>query len=134
MFCGNEHWLRSKHVRSTLYQCLATSSSRSDVFCCGFARLTVYYHRIEVPRSCFVYLPLVFTYLMWEICETISPLLVVAYSELAAKTADFILFVIYDFFRMWALGNDSIYHASQLEEDLAISKEHTYVCFASHYN
>lgn len=51
-----------------------------------------YWQRLEVPPRYPVELPMVYSYSMRELLDPESPWSVVAYTELAGKTAAFILF------------------------------------------
>lgn len=96
VFFQNKLWLRSRHDRVIPYQCSATFVLSSECFLRGFARLTALCHRLKVPRGCSAELPPVLTYRMRELCYPVSPWCVVAYTEIAAKVAAYILLEVYD--------------------------------------
>lgn len=74
--------------------------SSSECFRRRFARLTAFCYRLEVPCGCFTELPPLFTYRMRELCDQESLLWVVVHSEFAAKLAAYILFEVYNSFRL----------------------------------
>ena len=51
---------------------------------------------------------MVFSYKMQELMEPQPGWWVVAYTEFAAKVAAFVLFEVYDHFRLWALSRDCL--------------------------
>lgn len=68
-----------------------------------------YWSHLEIPCGCCVELPPVFTYLMHELCDPESPWWVVAYTELSAKKAAYILFEVYESCRLWKLSHEIIH-------------------------
>lgn len=88
------------------YKWLATFGLGSEFFRRAFARLTKFLGCLEVPCGFVVELAPEFTYCTTELMGSESPWLVVAYTEMAAKTAAYILFNLYDSCRIWALSHD----------------------------
>lgn len=113
-FVRNERRNRSKYGVAVPYQCLNTFSLRGEYFQRAFPRLNQAWQHIEVPRGCNVELPPVFTYKSCELKHCDSGWWVVAYTEMAAKTAAFVLFDAYDQFRLWALSSLMIEHIRAL--------------------
>lgn len=80
----------------------------------AFAQLTKFWHKLEVPRDFPVDLPPVSRFHMRELCDPGSLWWVVAYTEIAAETAGFILFEVFDNCRLWALRRDMIQRIRRL--------------------
>lgn len=80
----------------------------SSFFRRAFARLTIFWSRLEVSRVCIVELPRVISYRMRELIDIESPCWFDAYMERAAKTAVFFLFEAYDSCRLQALSSDIV--------------------------
>lgn len=91
-FVCDERRNRSKYGVAIPYQCINTFHLKGEYFQRAFARLTPAWQRIEVPLGCNVELPPVFTYKGHELKHYDSGWWVVAYSEMATKTASFILY------------------------------------------
>ena len=81
----------------------------------AFAKLTLGWTHIEVPRGCSVELPPVFSYKVRALLDQNSGWWVVAYTEHIAKTAAFILFDVYDSLRLWALSPRTISFCRELD-------------------
>ena len=118
-FVKNTRRLRAKHGRAIPYQCLATFNLAPEFFRRAFCELTRFWSRIECPRGCNVELPMVFTYKMRELMDPDSGWWVVAYTEMAVKTACFVLMDVYDNYRLWSLSPHMIDCMKQL--DLSVS-------------
>lgn len=114
-FVRNERRSRSKYGVAVPYQCLNTFGLKGEYFQRAFPRLNQAWQRIEVPRGCNVELPPVFSYKSCELKHRDSGWWVVAYTEMAAKTAAFVLFDAYDQFRLWALSSLMIEHIRALD-------------------
>lgn len=114
-FVRHERCYRSKHGVAVPYQCLNTFSLRGTYFQSAFPRRTQAWQRIEVHIGCDVELPPIFSYKSCELKHKDSGWWVVAYTEVAAKTAPFILFDAYDQFRPSALSTQMIDHIGALE-------------------
>lgn len=106
--CKNERRFCSKNGLSIPYKCLATFSLVLEFFRRKFVRLTPYWSPLEVPRGFISELQPVFSYRMMELICPTSPWWVCGYTELAAKTAAFILFVVYDSCLLGALSREMI--------------------------
>lgn len=100
VFCRNERHLHLKHGRDIPYQCLVTFGLGSEFFSRAFVRLTTLWQQIDVSRGCDVELVPFFRYRIRERTDTDSFWWVVTYVEFAAKTTAFIMFEVYDCFRL----------------------------------
>lgn len=100
--------MRSRHARAVSYRFSATFGLGNNFFRRGFAHLTAYWQRLEVPRGCPVELLILFSYRIMELLDRWSPCWVVAYTELSTKTAAFILFEFFDSCNLWALGKEIV--------------------------
>lgn len=120
VFVKNERRLRSKHGRPIPWQCLSTFGVGRDFLSRAFCALTPFWSRIEVPRGMCVELPMVFSYKMRELHDPNSGYWVVAYTEMVIKTAAFLLFEVYDNFRLWALSPHTIEFIRTLDLDSAL--------------
>lgn len=100
--------MRSKHGREITYQCFGTFGLGTNFFRRGFARVTAYWQRLEVPGGCAVDLPMVFSYRMRKLLDPESPWWVVVYTDRAGKVAALILFDVYDSCRFWALRKEIV--------------------------
>lgn len=89
----------------------------TEFFCEAFVRLTPYWDRLEVPSGCCVKLPPVFSYVMRKLCDPESPWRFGSYTELAANTVVFILFDVFDSFRLWELSRDMIQGIRRLNSE-----------------
>lgn len=105
--------LRSKH--EIPYQLLATFGPGSELFRRVFPSFTAFWNSLEMPRSWTAELPPVFSYGIRKLMDPKSPWLVWAYTELAAKTAAFILFEVYESCRVWALSRNMIQGIRRLD-------------------
>lgn len=99
-YVRNERRVRNKHGCTIPYQCLAQFDLLVEYFQRAFPRFPRAWSRIKVPRGCFAELPPVFTYKRFKLMDTDSGWWVVAYKKCAAKTATFILYEVYDQFRL----------------------------------
>ena len=100
--------MRSKHGRIIPIQCLATFSMQDSFFERGFPAITPYWLRVEVPRGCGAETPWVFSYFARLLLDPRSGYWRIAYTECAACVAAYILFEMYDTYRLWALSPDLI--------------------------
>ena len=104
----DERRFRSRLGRAVPYQCLVLFGVRNTFTQRAYAGLTRFWSRIEVPRGSSAELPSVFTHRMRELMDPNSGWSVVAYTEMVAKTAAFVLMDAYHNYRLWALSPDSI--------------------------
>lgn len=115
--------MRSRHGRAISYQLLGTFGLGKEFFCRAFARLTPYWGHLDVPCGCYVERPPVFSYRMRELCDRESPWWVATYTELAVKTAEFILFDVYDWCRLWSLSREMIEGIQRLNSETIFGNE-----------
>ena len=111
---------RSRLNRAVPYECLNMFGLHDGYFLNGFAELTPQWRKLEVPRGCNAELPMIFSYKMDELHDPQSGYWVVAYTEWVVKVAAFILFDVYDSYRLWALSPAMIEAIGQLNLDQAL--------------
>lgn len=104
----DERRFRSKFGRAIPYQCVTVFSMKDSYFRKAFCGLPNHWRTIEVPMSCAVESPMIFSYRARQLMDPQSGWWVVAYTEFAVKTAAFILMEVYDNFRLWSLSPDMI--------------------------
>lgn len=97
-FC--EKRLRSKHVRVIPRQCLATFGLRDTFFKRAFPEVTSYWLSVDVPRGCGAEIPWVFSYNPNPLRDRRSGYWRVAYTELTACVAAYVLFEVYGTYRL----------------------------------
>lgn len=98
------------------YQDLQAFSFRAAARADRWPQVSSMWSRVEVPQGCLVELPPVITYLGSElIADPNSGIWVVAFTEMVAKTASFIIQEVYDNYRLWALSPHTIRFARELD-------------------
>ena len=95
---------RSRLNRAVPYECINMFGLQDGYFVNGFAELTPQWRKLEVPRGCNAELPMIFSYKMDELRDPQSGYWVIAYTEWVVKVAAFVLFDVYDSYRLWALS------------------------------
>ena len=113
--CGGERRWRSRYGLAIPSHALNLFAVRNRFAANAYLKVTPYWQSMEVPRGCHVKLPMVFTYKARELRDPQSGWWVVAYTEFAAKTAAFILFEVYDSYRLWALSGVMIANIRALD-------------------
>jgi len=111
---------RSRLNRAVPYECINMFGLQDGYFLNGFAELTPQWRKLEVPRGCNAELPMIFSYKMDELRDPQSGYWVVAYTEWVVKVAAFVLFDVYDSYRLWALSPAMIEALGQLNLDQAL--------------
>lgn len=111
----NECRLRSKHGRVIPRQFLATFGLRDTFFGRAFSAVTPYWLRVEVQRGCGADTPWVFSYYARDLLNLNSGYWRIAYTTFAACVAAYILFEVYDNYRLWALSRDLLRDIRKLD-------------------
>ena len=114
-YVRGERRARTKTGLAIPYQCTTHHLMTDEGRRAAFPRVTSGWDLIEVPRGCHAELPPVFSYKGSVLRDRYSGWWVVAYTELIAKTAAFVLFDTYDSLRLWSLSKRCIAFCRQLD-------------------
>lgn len=113
--CNRERRWRSLCVRAISIHALHVFTVRNLFVANEFQVVTPYWQQIEMPCGCSVELPMMFTYRSRELRDHEFGWWVVPYTEFAAKTAEILLFEVYDSYRLWCISSDLIRNIRKLD-------------------
>ena len=86
------------------YQCLTNFCFSYNCFSHRFFSFTDFWSSIEIPYSCLVKLPVLFTYNIWKLQDPDSGWWLVVYTALAINTSTYVFMAVYNTYLLLALS------------------------------